>query len=105
RGGLLTLVIFVAILALGFAETGRLWRAWSNQPIRLWSSWALGVALFVHCLNFFAVSYFGQTVMAFVFTLACAASLGSLPQMRPVVSIPRVQHLPSPRLSRAVPRV
>jgi len=59
-GGLITLVIFLAMIAYAFHLVGRGWRAMGdNKPRRLFV-WALGTALFVHCMAFFGVSYFGQ---------------------------------------------
>jgi hypothetical protein len=37
--------------------------------------WALGVVLFVHCVNFMGVAYFGQIVMLLNLQLAMVASL------------------------------
>jgi hypothetical protein len=79
RGGLITLLLFIAVLALAFGEAGRLWRRWAASPFRLATAWALGVSLFVHTMNFLAVSYFGQTVMAFILPIAAVTSLAAMP--------------------------
>jgi len=64
RGGALTLTLFIVIIVLGFQGIGRLWRSNSRNPYLLALSWALGVGLFVHCVNFVGVSYFGGQINA-----------------------------------------
>lgn len=86
RGGMLTLAIFVAMIALSFACIGRL-RALSEGNKRVLAlSWALGVALFVHCVNFIGVSYFGQIIVTWYLLLAMIGSL------TPVVAPTSVKH-------------
>jgi hypothetical protein len=81
RGGLLSLVLFVAMISLCFKGTGVLWRRWSHDRYRLALSWALGVSLFVHCIQFLGVSYFGQIYMVWYLLLAIIASLTPLNQV------------------------
>jgi hypothetical protein len=74
RGGILTLMLFVAVIAHAFCGIGRVIR--SNPPLSdQWLAWSPGAALFVHCVCFLAVSYFGQIVMLYYFHLAMVASL------------------------------
>lgn len=75
RGGFSTFVLFIVVIALAFREVGRLWRKQTRHPYRLALSWALGVSLFVHCLNFIGVSYFGQIHILWYLTLAMIGSL------------------------------
>lgn len=75
NGGLLTLGLFVAAVVLAFQGVGRLWRRTAGDPAALALSWALGVALFVHCTSFIAVSYFGQIIVVWYLTLAMIAGL------------------------------
>lgn len=42
-------------------------------------AWALGTVLFMHCMNFIAVSYFEQIVALWYMTLAAIASLTLVP--------------------------
>lgn len=79
RGGFLTLVLFVAVISLCFKGTGVLWRRWSHDRYRLALSWALGVSLFAHCMQFLGVSYFGQINMVWFLLLAMIGSLVPLP--------------------------
>jgi len=75
RGGAATLAMFIATIVLAFGGVGRMWRRAGANPARVAMSWALGVALFVHCMIFFGVSYFGQTIMVWYLTLAGIGSL------------------------------
>jgi hypothetical protein len=75
-GGAMTLLLFIIIIALCFRSVGQAWRANAGNRANMMLAWAIGVSLFVHCMNFLAVSYFGQIMMIWYFTLACATSLG-----------------------------
>jgi hypothetical protein len=79
RGGMLSLVLFVTAITIAFARVGRLWRAAPDGTERLFA-WALGVSLFVHCVNFIGVSYFGQITMLWYL---CLAAIGSMEAPRP----------------------
>lgn len=79
RGGLATLVLFVTAIVLAFRGVGQTWRASRSQPAIVIFAWALGVALFTHCMNFLAVSYFGQIIMVWYLTLAIIASMTPVP--------------------------
>jgi hypothetical protein len=43
------------------------------------ASWALGITLFMHCMNFIAVTYFEQIVVLWQMTLAAIGSLTLVP--------------------------
>ncbi len=75
EGGILTLVFFVGVIALGFRGIGVIWRGAGSDRYRVTTAWALGVSLFVHCVCFFAVSYFGQILMVWYLLLAAISSL------------------------------
>ncbi len=75
EGGLLTLVLFIVLLVLGFRGVGQIQRSVGNSRFRQFAAWMLGATLFVHCVSFLAVSYFGQIVMLLYLTLAAIASL------------------------------
>ncbi len=77
QGGFLTLCLFVTVIAIAFREVGFLWRSQTHNPYRLVFSWALGVGLFVHCMNFIGVSYFGQIWILWYLLLAMIGSLSS----------------------------
>jgi len=74
-GGILTMGLFIATIAVAYQKVGVLWRSELHNPYYLALSWALGVSLFVHTMNFFAVSYFGQIIMIWYLLLAMIGSL------------------------------
>ncbi|MDX2132721.1 MAG: hypothetical protein SFY69_11790 [Planctomycetota bacterium] len=74
RGGALSLMLFIAIIAVAFAMVGRVRMSTEGQRLPTFFVWALGVSLFVHCINFLGVSYFGQAPLVWFFTLAAVAS-------------------------------
>ncbi|MBT8485795.1 MAG: hypothetical protein HKO59_08845 [Phycisphaerales bacterium] len=74
HGGLLTLLLFAGIILVAFRDAGRIRRTASDQH-RVITGWALGSMLFVHCVVFIAVAYFGQINMIWYLTLAMIASL------------------------------
>jgi hypothetical protein len=75
RGGFLTLCFFVAVITVAFREVGKLWRTQSYHRFRLALSWALGTSLFIHCISFIGVSYFGQIWIIWYLLLAMIGSL------------------------------
>ena len=74
NGGLLTLILFFALLVLAFRDVGCLWRVNTGNSYQLALSWALGVSLFVHCMNFIGVSYFGQIIIIWYLVLGIIGS-------------------------------
>jgi hypothetical protein len=77
RGGALRMGLFVAIIVLCFGCVGRLWRLQNGSVFRSVCAWALGVSLFVHAMNFVAVSYFGQIIVVWYLLLAAIVSLST----------------------------
>lgn len=77
NGGVVTICLFVMVIAIAFREVGKLWRLQTRQPYpyRLVLSWAMGVSLFVHCTNFIGVSYFGQIYVVWYLLLAVIGSM------------------------------
>ncbi|MEE9129312.1 MAG: hypothetical protein V3T84_04790 [Phycisphaerales bacterium] len=113
NGGLVTLLLFLATIALAFAGVGRICRTIERPRVRVARSskrrslrqrftlsqafprsaarsalepshvrranlimaWALGSSLFIHCIAFIAVSYFGQITMLWYLTLAMVGTL------------------------------
>jgi len=88
-GGLLTLSIFVALIVLCFQAVGRCWRQAGRDARHAIMAWALGVSLFIHCVNFFAISYFGQIIMLLYLSLAIIAGLA--PAVRRTAPVRRSQ--------------
>ena len=88
NGGFITLILFIAILVCAFRYVGRLWRSQRTSRYRLMHAWALGVCLFIHCVNFIGVSYFGQIWILWFLLLAILGSL-SPTQAAPNIQRPR----------------
>jgi hypothetical protein len=85
RGGIVTLIFFTIVIVVAFVEIGKLWRF--NNFNLYWRalSWALGVSLFVHCMNFVGVAYFGQIWILWYLLLAI---IGSLSEKTGITQIP-----------------
>ncbi len=81
RGGLLQMVIFIVCMALAFQCVGQLCDVFRSNRRYLVLSWALGVSLLSHAVMFMAVSYFGQTYLAWYLLLAMIGTMGSLVPM------------------------
>jgi hypothetical protein len=75
RGGLLTLSLFLIMLGLAFQGLGQRLQRVEHAPAQRAMVWGLGVALFMHAMNFVAVSYFGQIIMLFYLILGVAGAL------------------------------
>lgn len=75
RGGFLTLALFVATIWIAFMYAAKSWRASGRDRSTVVLSWALGVALWVHCTNFIGVSYFGQGTFVWYLHLAMIVSM------------------------------
>ncbi|MEO6595470.1 MAG: hypothetical protein ABIP94_12020 [Planctomycetota bacterium] len=79
NGGIWRLCMFVSIVWLAFAGVSRSMRLPEAGRHYRFVSWALGTALFMHCMNFIAVSYFDQIMVIWFMTLACISSLTLVP--------------------------
>lgn len=75
RGGALSLAMFILVLVRAYQAVGRLWRLTPHDRQAQLQAWTLGVCLFVHTMNFIAVSYFGQIMMVWYLNLALIGSL------------------------------
>ncbi len=80
QGGLLTLVLFIAIIVCAFQGVGRIMRSATGEHFPKYASWAVGASLLVHCAAFIAVSYFGQIYVVWYLGLSIVGSL--LPEPR-----------------------
>jgi len=74
RGGLAGMVLFTVFLFKIFTIIGRAIKV-ADSKEELWIYWASGVMLFVHMMNFLAVSYFGQVTSAFFLLLGGVVSV------------------------------
>lgn len=75
RGGFLSLSLFIVVIICAFQGVGVMWRQQTYNPYRVALSWALGVSLFVHSMNFIGVSYFGQIHIIWYLLLAMIGSM------------------------------
>jgi hypothetical protein len=69
NGGLLSLILFIAILVYGFRYLGNARRAATDKNQALFF-WSLAVALFVHVISFFGISYWDQSIVGWYAMLA-----------------------------------
>jgi hypothetical protein len=80
HGGLLALVMFIWLLAVGFREVGlRRNEAGTDWPTGF-MVWSYGAMLFGHVVTFLGTSYFDQTAVLWHLNLAMIASLALLTQ-------------------------
>ena len=77
NGGLLALVAFVLVLVFAFGDVGRTLKMRSTTRNRAseWIAWCTGVAILVHTVTFFGLTYFGQMVVIFYLQLSFAAGV------------------------------
>ena len=78
RGGLITMILFIAIVVMSFSAVGQAMRAMRGKSRRTQLLlWTIGATIFAHVVSFMSVSYFDQNVvnwylvLAFVATAAC----------------------------------
>jgi hypothetical protein len=71
--GMVPLILFLAILVLGFKYLGTARRQAGVEPRQERFIWALGAALFTNCVAFFGISYDDQTVVSWYLMLAITA--------------------------------
>ena len=75
RGGLITLVLFVALIVVGFSYFGvSLNKARGESRKDQLFLWALGTTMFVHVVSFLGISYFDQNIVSWYLVLAGATT-------------------------------
>lgn len=77
QGGLVSLLLFLAMIAAAFGAVGRAARTWALERLddsRL--AWACGASLLVHAVNYISVPYFDQNIVVWYLLLAMIATLG-----------------------------
>jgi hypothetical protein len=75
KGGLLKLVLFLAIIFQCFKGIGRQMRTERLEPRVVFLLWCLGVSLVTHCVSFVSTSYFDQTILIWYWLLATIARI------------------------------
>jgi hypothetical protein len=86
-GGLLTLVLFIAIISRAFASLGNARKAVEGDLKEEWLLWCLGAALFSHVVAYFGIGYFDQMQFAWFTHLAivCFVSSDAIRSTMPAV--------------------
>lgn len=82
-GGFVRLTLFAAVLVTAFRAIGQSMRTEGAPPWMRRATWALGTALFVHAMNFLAISYFEQIVVLWHLTLGIVGSTTLVPGSKP----------------------
>ncbi|MCK5944806.1 MAG: hypothetical protein KAI24_22650 [Planctomycetes bacterium] len=82
-GGIWRLALFALMILLAFTGISRSMRLQAAGRVYWLCTWALGTALFMHCMNFIAVSYFEQIVVQWHMLLAAIGSLTLVPGASP----------------------
>ena len=92
-GGLVTLVLFIAIIWRSFAELGKARKRVAGSTRQEWFLWALGAALFSHVMAYFGVSYFDQTEVAWFALLVIISTAVYRAQQSPALQVGTVAEL------------
>ena len=74
-GGILTLLLFIALIVCAFQKIGVARKSWENHPSIERQLWALGVCLFSNVVAFFGIAYFDQTMIVWFVILALISSV------------------------------
>ena len=89
-GGLVTLVLFIAVLRTSFVQLRRarlvFERREGPKSLSALLAWGSSVSLTVHCVSFISVSYFGQMVQFFVFFVATVPAIAQFSRRKRVKS-------------------
>lgn len=97
-GGLLTLLLFIAILTRCFGRLGTERKFAERNRGDAWFYWCLGAALFSHLVAFFGMSYFDQ-VQCELYALIAMIAVSAYPRSRPASPrppTPKQQKWPEP---------
>jgi hypothetical protein len=91
QGGIWRVTLFSIAIWLAFAGVSRSMRLLQGDTAYKLVSWALGTALFMHCVNFLGVSYFEQITTLWYITLAITGSLTLVPGARTEDQLRQIQ--------------
>lgn len=76
--GLIPLIVFVAILVIGFRYIGKARRYHDGEKDQEFFVWAIGGSFFANVVGFFGIQYWDQVIVAWYMVLAIVAAI-SLP--------------------------
>ena len=77
-GGLMTLILFIAIIVFSFRGLGRAIQTTKDDPGRRRLAWGLGAALFAHVVTFVGISYWDQMILIWYLLLAMISTVTGL---------------------------
>lgn len=81
KGGLLKMVLFIAIIVICFRELGRALRVMENQPFAVrFTLWSMGASLLAHMVTFTSITYFDQMIVLWYLLLAVISTVSDLSQ-------------------------
>ena len=95
-GGLLSFILFIAVLVYAFKRIGRARKRAEKYPDELRLVWVLGAALFANTVAFFGIVYFDQAIVAWYALLAMIAvaptfvGAGQRPQLQFRTAVPQI---------------
>jgi hypothetical protein len=98
-GGLLTFVLFIAIISKCFGGLGTTRRRFEGCFKDEWIRWCLGAAMFAHLVVFIGIDYFDQSIYAWLALLTMISMIVS--EVKPKETQPIVE-LPTPQLMEVV---
>ncbi len=79
NGGLITLSLFIVMIAISFRSLGGTLQAATEQPLSVRIMvWSMGAALLSHLMSFVSVAYFDQVVVFWYLLLAAISGLANL---------------------------
>lgn len=76
-GGLVTLIVFIAIYKRGFAAIGTARRDVEGDRQKEWFCWCLGSVLFANVVASFGINYVGHLIIFFFLLLVCISVASS----------------------------
>jgi hypothetical protein len=74
-GGLITMILFVLIIAFAFRAVGRFVNSENESRADRLLLWCLGAALLAHTVNYFSITYFDQNFVVWYMLLAMISTL------------------------------
>ena len=81
-GGLLALILFIAVIVYGFKYVGRARQAAPDKRQALFL-WALGAALFAHTISFIGITLWDQSIVEWYALLALIGAV-AVPRKAPI---------------------
>jgi hypothetical protein len=97
-GGLLTLILFIVVIALCFRNVGRARAAFGKNPAMERLAWAFGASLAVHLAAFMGSSYFDQMIVLWYSSIAFIATLTNVSNRSGTIKISERSRASSRRL-------